>query len=146
MDSVVLNSEDELIQLACKIGTVLQPGDVLLLEGGLGVGKTTFTRHLIQGLGYTESVTSPTFRILHRYDTVKGPIFHADLYRLSHENEVHHLDIEAIFREKKGVLIVEWADLFPALWPLTAYKVRLDFNPEGGAGSRRMGLSGFQTL
>ena len=70
--------------LAARLGARLQPGDVLLLEGPIGAGKTHFARSLIQSLlTEPEDVPSPTFTLVQVYDTEKGEIWHADLYRLT---------------------------------------------------------------
>lgn len=66
-----------------ELAAGLRPGDVVLVSGELGAGKTTFVRGALRGLGVSEEVTSPTFVIGHLYDTVTGPVAHLDLYRLS---------------------------------------------------------------
>jgi tRNA threonylcarbamoyladenosine biosynthesis protein TsaE len=96
---------EETMSLAEKLGTILQPGDVLTLAGDLGAGKTTFTKGLAKGLGITRTVNSPTFTIIKEY---KGriPLYHMDVYRLEDSDE--DLGFEEYF-SGDGVCVVEWA-------------------------------------
>jgi len=84
-----LGSEADTVALARVLAALLEPGDVIGLEGGLGAGKTTFTRAAVHGLGVPEeiAVTSPTFALLHQYQG-RLPIAHADFYRLGDEAEL----------------------------------------------------------
>ncbi|PLR76523.1 tRNA (adenosine(37)-N6)-threonylcarbamoyltransferase complex ATPase subunit type 1 TsaE [Bacillus sp. V3-13] len=90
-----------------QLGGLLQPGDVIALEGDLGAGKTTFTKGLAAGLGITKNVNSPTFTIIKEY---KGriPLYHMDVYRV--EDEFEDLGFDEYF-EGDGVTVVEWAHL-----------------------------------
>lgn len=81
--TVVSDGADETERLAAELAASLAPGDVVLVSGELGAGKTTFVRGACRALGVSERVTSPTFTIAHRYDSGTVPISHLDLYRLS---------------------------------------------------------------
>lgn len=94
----------------------LASGDVIALVGGLGMGKTHFTKGILNGLGSEEVVTSPTFALLQEYSQGRLPVFHFDLYRLESESEVVRLGWDD-YLEEGGLVIAEWADLFPQLFP-----------------------------
>lgn len=104
--------EEDTIRLAQAVAPHLRPGDLLVLSGGLGAGKTFFTRALCHALGLDEDepVTSPTFTLAQEYPTTP-PLVHADLYRLSDEEEVFDLGLLAQ-REEGQILIVEWGAPF----------------------------------
>ncbi|MBA02226.1 MAG: tRNA (adenosine(37)-N6)-threonylcarbamoyltransferase complex ATPase subunit type 1 TsaE [Chloroflexi bacterium] len=103
--------------LAKKIAKLLLPGDVLLLQGPLGAGKTTFTQGLAKGMNIKSEVTSPTFILLAQHEPSSNnlALFHADLYRLTDPMEVMELHLEE--QASDGVLIVEWPDRAPEMLP-----------------------------
>lgn len=94
--------------LGGRIASDLRPGDVVVLSGGLGVGKTLFTRGLATGLGVEEPVTSPSFVLAREYRTGFLPVVHVDVYRLGSLNEFEDLDVFEAART--GVLVIEWGD------------------------------------
>lgn len=98
------NSEEETIRLGELIGRALRGGEVICLYGPLGAGKTTLVKGIARGMGILEGyqVRSPTFTLVNEYPTQKGPLLHADLYR------VGHLDLDEFVG--RGVLVIEWAD------------------------------------
>jgi len=110
-----LESEADTVALARSLAAVLEGGDVIGLEGGLGAGKTTFTRGAVHGLGVSEdtAVTSPTFALLHQYEG-RLPIAHADFYRLADEVELDELGVDELLDEG-AVLFVEWGRKFPRM-------------------------------
>jgi tRNA threonylcarbamoyladenosine biosynthesis protein TsaE len=94
--------------VAAVVATVLGPGDLVLLDGDLGAGKTAFTQALAGALGVTEAVTSPTFTLLRGYATARGTeLLHADLYRLDQLSEVADLGL-ADRLDEGAVAVVEW--------------------------------------
>jgi tRNA threonylcarbamoyladenosine biosynthesis protein TsaE len=108
-NNIKSRSEAETCGLARKLAEQLRPGDVVLLRGELGAGKSTFARALIQGLcGEGTEVPSPTFTLVQTYDARHFKIWHFDLYRLEHFDEVYELGIEEAFRN--GVCLVEWPE------------------------------------
>lgn len=115
--------------LAKRLAPLLSAGDLVVLEGPLGSGKTFFTRALCRALGLerNERVASPTFTLVHEYDTVP-PIAHADLYRLKDEAEVQKLGLDAQ-RDDARVLVVEWGAPYIALLGGDALIVELSLDP-----------------
>lgn len=102
----VSRSEEDTVAYARAYADRLRPGDVLLLSGTLGAGKTAFVRGLAMGLGVpAEDVSSPTFTILHEYRGGRLPLYHADLYRLEGQ-ATDDLGLE----QTDGVLAIEWPD------------------------------------
>ena len=98
-------------EAAAALAPALRPGDLLLLHGGLGAGKTAFVRGLVRGLqGDENEVSSPTFALMNRYEA-RLPVFHFDLYRLSSEEEVLDLGFDEIFFDGEGVCAVEWCEV-----------------------------------
>jgi tRNA threonylcarbamoyladenosine biosynthesis protein TsaE len=121
-----LDTEAATSALARSLADLLEAGDVVGLEGGLGAGKTTFTREAVHGLGVPEetAVTSPTFALLHQYEG-RLPIGHADLYRLADEIELEELGLDELLQDG-AVLFVEWGRKFPAMAARTALWVELE--------------------
>jgi tRNA threonylcarbamoyladenosine biosynthesis protein TsaE len=102
-------SEHATQEIARQIAADLRPGDVLLLSGDLGAGKTTFVRGLAEGLGIDpEDVSSPTFTLVHEYRGGRLALYHADLYRLE-KTATDDLGLEEI-GVQEGVLAIEWPD------------------------------------
>lgn len=99
-------SEEALQDFAAKLAPHLQAGDVLLLQGDLGAGKTSFTKGLAKGLGITDYVKSPTFTIIREYQQGRLPLYHMDIYRLE-DGGAEDLGLEEYF-EGDGVSVVEW--------------------------------------
>jgi tRNA threonylcarbamoyladenosine biosynthesis protein TsaE len=93
---------------------VLCPGDLVILSGELGAGKTFLARAIVRALGATEAVTSPTFTLVHEFATPRGPLVHADLYRLRGEAGGPAAGVAGLgLRERRGegaFLLVEWGD------------------------------------
>ena len=109
MDTFAVKTLDQTKSLAEAFAPLLRQGDVIALYGTLGVGKTAFTRFVVQALcGQNEEVPSPTFTLLQTYDTDNFTIFHFDLYRLKKPDEVLELGIEDAFYD--GVSLVEWPE------------------------------------
>ncbi|GDX81235.1 hypothetical protein LBMAG42_30460 [Deltaproteobacteria bacterium] len=124
VDAAALHQAGE--QLAAS----LCAGDVVLLEGGLGAGKTTFAQGIARGLGVTEAVTSPTYAIVNEYMSGRLPLFHVDVYRLEAADELVSAGIAELVGES-GVWLVEWASRFPGAWPESSLEVRIREVGEG---------------
>ena len=108
-----------------KIAARLQPGDVLLLEGDLGAGKSELTRGIARGLGVTETVTSPSFTILNVYESGRCPLYHFDWYRLESAEELYELGMDE-YLGGDGIAVVEWSEMCPDAVPENAVRIRLE--------------------
>lgn len=107
MKTFELTSKEETMALGEEIAPSLKAGDVLVLNGDLGAGKTTFTKGLAKGLGVKEIVKSPTFTIIREYQSGRLPLYHMDVYRLE-DGGAEDLGLEEYF-DGDGVSVVEWA-------------------------------------
>lgn len=132
-------SEDDTQALALRLAAVVQPGDILLLDGDLGAGKTFFARALIQSVqaahGPVEDVPSPSFTLVQTYWAGETEIWHADLYRLGDADELIELGFDAAM--ETAILLVEWPDQAGAVWPDHALRLRFDM---AGADARQLSL------
>ena len=96
--------------VAAAVAGLAKVGDVILLAGDMGAGKTAFAQGFGRALGITEPITSPTFTVVHTYDTGRMVLHHADLYRLDRRSEVDDLGLDEL-TEGRGILLVEWGDV-----------------------------------
>ena len=120
-------SEEETIELAQNIESEKFPNMVICLRGDLGSGKTVFTKGFAKALEVKEEVTSPTFNIIKVYTTGELPLFHMDVYRL--DGNVEDLGIEEYFT-KKGITIIEWADMIPDYLPEERLDIKIKNSSE----------------
>jgi len=107
-----------------QLGALLAPGDVLVLIGDLGAGKTLLVQSMATGLGITERVTSPTFALVHHYDDGRVPVVHIDAWRLDSADDLIDLGVEAILDDDR-VTIVEWGDRVTAALPAERLELTL---------------------
>lgn len=101
-------SPDDTRALARRLASLVRAGDVVLLKGSLGAGKTVFAGGMAEGLGVQEQVTSPTFVLARRYQGFM-PLVHADVYRVGSSAEIEDLDL--LDEAARGLLVVEWGDV-----------------------------------
>ena len=107
--------------IAAALAGLSRPGDLVVLSGEMGAGKTTFAQGFGAALGVTEPITSPTFTLVHTYDIAPGSgngakaLHHADLYRLDRTAEIADLALEEL-AEYQGIVLVEWGDVAEALF------------------------------
>ena len=120
-------SEQETIELAQNIESEKFPNMVICLMGDLGTGKTVFTKGFAQALEVQEEVTSPTFNIIKEYTSGEMPLYHMDVYRL--DGKVEDLGIEEYYN-KKGITIIEWADMIPDYLPEKRLEIRIKSSEE----------------
>ena len=113
---MISNSPEETKQLGMRLAEELQPGDVILLEGPLGAGKSEFARGVAKGLGVAETVTSPSFTILNVYESGRLPLYHFDWYRLESAEELYELGMDE-YLGGAGVALVEWPGQCPEALP-----------------------------
>ena len=123
-------------RLGAAIARLLRTGDCVALWGDLGAGKTTLARSILQALGVTEDVPSPTFTIVQRYDTPGLVVNHYDLYRLKSAREMRELGFDEALED--GAVLVEWPERAPEMMPPDALHVRLSLSD----GARLAKLTG----
>lgn len=106
-------SEHALRSLAEELVRALRPGDWVLLEGPMGVGKSTFARMILAALKISKFAEgSPTFSIAHEYQSTKGEVIHLDCYRLKDETELEDAGVPSYFWERKAIVLSEWISQF----------------------------------
>lgn len=130
---VRVENEGLMREFGVRLGTVLGAGDMLLLTGELGAGKTTLMQGVAVGLGVLESVESPTFALIHEYFSGRVPFYHLDLYRLEEPEEVEALYLEGFWDGSErdlGVMAIEWCDRLCYL-PERFLRVSIGFCGEG---------------
>ena len=122
----ISRSAEQTRRLGMHLGTLLHKGDVILLQGDLGAGKTTFTQGLASGWGSQETALSPTFVLINQYSRPDGEhFFHLDAYRLNSPTDAEDLDLDAILAE--GVLVVEWPERIRAALPKEVLTLRFNW-------------------
>ncbi|MBR2480481.1 MAG: tRNA (adenosine(37)-N6)-threonylcarbamoyltransferase complex ATPase subunit type 1 TsaE [Clostridia bacterium] len=104
---ITTHNLQETEELAKKIASEIKGGEVLLLNGTLGAGKTTFTKGFAKALGVTKTVVSPTFTIIKEYEGSSLTLYHIDMYRIEDEDEIYELGIEELYRPD-SVTVIEW--------------------------------------
>ncbi len=120
---VISQSPGHTRRLGARLGELLRGGELVLLEGDLGAGKTAFAQGIAEGLQVRQVVSSPTFTLLKEYEG-RLPLYHFDLYRLDDPLEILDLGFEEYF-SGSGVCVVEWADRAEEVWP--AEHLRIGF-------------------
>jgi tRNA threonylcarbamoyladenosine biosynthesis protein TsaE len=121
-------TRDALLSWGESLGRSLHDGDVVMLSGDLGAGKTTLAQAICRGLGVTEPVTSPTFTLVHEYRTPTGVVRHLDLYRLRRPEDLDTLGWDELVGGD-AVVLVEWPERAEGRWPAGARAVRLAMAP-----------------
>lgn len=130
-------SPEETFALARGIGEKAQQGEVFVLTGDLGAGKTVFTQGFAAGLAITEPVNSPTFTILQIYEGGRCPLYHFDVYRIGDISEMEEIGYEDCFYGE-GVSLVEWGDLIEEILPEQYTKVTILRDAEKGFDYRKI--------
>jgi tRNA threonylcarbamoyladenosine biosynthesis protein TsaE len=122
--TLITRSAEETRTVAAALATVLAAGDVVVLAGELGAGKTTFAQGLARGLGVEGPVTSPTFTLVQQYEGLL-PVAHVDVYRLDRIQELHDLGFDEIV-DGGAVAVLEWGDVVTEVLPVDRLVVRLE--------------------
>ena len=121
LSSFLSKSREDTLAFAEQYALTLQPGDVVLLDGGMGAGKTVFTKGVAKGLGIEEEVTSPTYAYMNDYD---GRLFHYDCYRIESIEQAERLGLADYF-DMGGICIIEWAQNIAPLLPRRVKRVTI---------------------
>ena len=130
-------SEKETLAFGKKMGEEAVPGQIIAINGDLGVGKTVLTKGLAEGLGITEPVCSPTFTIVQIYDEGRLTLYHFDVYRIADPEEMAEIGYEDYFFGQ-GVCLVEWAELIYDLMPENTIWIRIKKDLQKGFDYRRI--------
>ena len=128
-------------ELGRRLGEQAVKGQVICLNGDLGVGKTVFTKGLAEGLGIREPVNSPTFTILQIYDEGRYPFYHFDVYRIGDVSEMDEIGYEDYFYGD-GVCLIEWAELIEEILPENCVRITITKDLEKGFEYRKLSMQG----
>lgn len=141
MIAIRTSSADETREVGAALAELVRAGDVVLLSGDLGAGKTTFTQGFGRGLGVSERITSPTFILAREHRDGRLVLHHLDVYRLEQLDEVLDLGLPELL-DSGGVVVVEWGDsILPAL-PADFLEIKMTFVEEGSEDERVFELRG----
>lgn len=131
------HSAKETFKLGKRLGEEAFPGEIICLDGDLGVGKTVFTQGFAAGLGISEPVTSPTFTIVEQHTEGRLPLYHFDVYRIADPDEMDEIGYEDCFFGD-GVSLIEWAENIKDLIPHEAAWITIGKDLEKGFDYRKI--------
>ena len=131
------NSAEDTFAFGQKLGREAVPGEIICLDGDLGVGKTVFTQGFAAGLGIDDYVNSPTINLVKEYDGGRLPLYHFDVYRIGDPSEMEEIGYEDYFYGQ-GVSIIEWPGQIEELLPKEARWVRIRKDLTKGFDYRRI--------
>ena len=137
------NAPEETFAFGKMLGEQAKPGEVICLNGDLGVGKTVFTKGFAEGLGITEPVNSPTFTIVQQYDSGRMPLYHFDVYRIGSIEEMDEIGYEDYFYGQ-GLTMIEWADLIQEILPEAYQEIKIEKDLEKGFDYRKITVEGLE--
>lgn len=122
----ISRSEEDTKQLALEFLSELKAGDVVVLNGALGTGKTFFIKKITEALGITKA-NSPTFAIVNEYESEPNVrIYHFDFYRINKEAELHDIGLEDYLADNDAITFIEWGELFPNVLPHKRYEIKIE--------------------
>ncbi len=139
-ETATLVTLGQIEELGATIARALVAPALVTLSGDLGAGKTTMSQAICRGLGITEPVTSPTFALIHEYQTLVGRVVHCDLYRLDTPNDVASLGLDDLFADQGAVVLIEWPERAGGLLPAPTLAIALAHEP-GMPDLRRLSLT-----
>lgn len=135
----ITKTVEDTIKLGNQIGTYVNPGDILCINGDLGTGKTHLVKGIAEGLGIDESITSPTFNIVNEYHG-RLKLYHFDVYRVNDPDEIAALGFdEYIFDE--AVSVIEWANFIMELIPKEHIEINIEKLPDSDQNWRRISIN-----
>jgi tRNA threonylcarbamoyladenosine biosynthesis protein TsaE len=129
-------TQAELVAWGEEFGRALRAPTIIALSGDLGAGKTTLTQAICRGYGVTDDVTSPTFALVHEYQSPRSPVFHVDLYRLTGPRDLQNIGWDDLLRND-AILLVEWPERAEGGLPASAISIELGF-VDGDSTRRRL--------
>lgn len=128
MKQYISHSLEETERIAAEIASTLKGDEVVAMFGGLGVGKTSFTRGFAAELGFTQGVHSPTFAIVNEYQGGKFPIYHFDMYRVMDEDDLYSTGFYDYLGN--GVLIIEWSENIMDYIPEDSIRIEISYGED----------------
>lgn len=120
----ISSSEEETKKLAIEFLSELKPGDLVVLNGELGTGKTFFIKKITEAMGVTNA-NSPTFALVNEYNG-KTRVYHFDFYRINQEAELHDIGLEDYLADDEAISFIEWGELFPNVLPGKRYEIKIE--------------------
>lgn len=143
MERQVIESfcEKDTLKAGMELGSLCKRGDIVLLDGELGAGKTVFTKGFGKGLGIDEVISSPTFTILQIYESGRIPMYHFDVYRIGSVEEMDGTGYEDYFYGD-GVCLIEWAELIKEILPSNCIRVSISKDLQKGFDYRCIKVMG----
>jgi tRNA threonylcarbamoyladenosine biosynthesis protein TsaE len=132
-------TRDELLAWGEQLGRAARPPLVVTIAGELGAGKTTLVQAICRGYGVTEEVTSPTYALVHEYRAPLGRVYHLDLYRIKHEDELTNLAWDDVLSAEDALVLIEWPERAGGRLP---GHVPIDLEYPPGDDARRVLLAG----
>lgn len=146
MEIQIFHSEsaEETFSLGKRLGSICMPGDIILLNGDLGVGKTVFSKGFGKGLGIEEPISSPTFTLIQIYEEGRIPFYHFDVYRIADVWEMDEIGYEDYFFGN-GVCLIEWAERIEELLPEKTISITIEKDLEKGFQYRKIMIEGLGT-
>ena len=125
MERIISHSPIETEEIGAKFSKLLKPGDVIAYKGGLGMGKTCFTRGVAKGLGYSGNVTSPTFDLINEYIGGRLSLYHFDMYRIESWEDLYSCGFFE-YIESEGIVAVEWSENIENALPESTYFIEIN--------------------
>jgi len=140
----IANSPDDTFEIGEQIGKKLAAGDVVLLTGGLGAGKTLFTKGILHALGYDiDEVTSPSFALVNLYKTPEFDVYHIDLWRLQDSADAAFaVGLDDILDNERAVVVIEWAERLEG-YPFSSRSIKVEIKGDGD-DARTVTISGIE--
>ena len=131
MKTLTMKNEDDTRRFGLELAEKLTPGSIIALIGDLGTGKTALTKYIAEGLGVTDTITSPTFTIVKEYESGRLPLYHFDVYRITDPEDMYEIGYEEYFFGN-GVSVVEWADMIEELLPPETIVINIEYGEYEG--------------
>lgn len=122
---ILLPDEPSMVAFGERLAGAVRAGGVIFLHGELGMGKTTLCRGILHGFGHQGAVKSPTYTLVEPYDTVRGRVYHFDLYRLGDPEELEYLGIRDYF-DGDSLSLIEWSERGEGLLPQADLEIRIE--------------------
>ena len=120
----ITDSEDDTINMGIELSAYIEKGDIIALHGDLGSGKTTLTKGIMKGLGYTSPVTSPTYTLINEYNSLKN-VIHIDCYKESDLGIWISLGLNDYINNRNNIIIIEWPEILVGMLPDDTINLKL---------------------